>query len=178
LTAEDAAAGLLLIGRVARAHGLRGELRIELHFSGSDALGQVSQLWLSERAEDARGAAQHRIESARPVPKAYLVKLEGVGERNGAEALRGKAVWVERAALPSTDSSEYYLVDLVGATVTGPEGEVGTVIEIVTHPSVDSLVIRTPDGRTLEQPLVPDWIKRVSVDERLVELSTLEGLIG
>jgi hypothetical protein len=43
---------------------------------------------------------------------------------------------------------------------------------------VDSLVIRTADGRTLEQPLVPDWIKRVSVAERLVELSTLEGLIG
>jgi len=178
LTAPESAQSLLLIGRVSRAHGLRGELRVELHFSGSDALGQVGVLWLSERAEDAAGAQRYGIEWARPVPRAYLVKVEGVADRDGAEALRGRAVWVARAALPSMDESEYYLVDLVGATVRGPEGEIGTVIEVMTHPSVDSLVIRTPDGRTLEQPLVPDWIERVSVAERLVELSTLEGLIG
>jgi ribosomal 30S subunit maturation factor RimM len=55
---------------------------------------------------------------------------------------------------------------------------VGTVVEIATHPSIDALVIETPDGRKLEQPLVPDWIARVSVAEKLVELSTLEGLIS
>ncbi|HKY40836.1 MAG TPA: ribosome maturation factor RimM [Polyangiaceae bacterium] len=178
MTASAAAGDLLLIGRVARAHGLQGALRIELHFAGSDALEHVSELWLSERAEDTAGAVCHPIAWARAVPKAYLVKLEGVSERNGADALRGKAVWVARAALPAADPSEYYLVDLIGARVVGPEVEVGTVSEVVTHPSVDVLVIRTPDGRMLEQPLVPDWIKRVSVEERLVELSSLEGLIG
>jgi 16S rRNA processing protein RimM len=178
LTAPVAAGDLLQIGRVARAHGLRGELRIDLHFAGSDALEHVTELWLSERAEEAPPAESHLIEWARPVPRAYLVKLVGVSERNGAEALKGKAVWVARAALPSTDASEYYLVDLVGARVVGPEGEVGTVLEVVTHPSVDALLIRTLDGKTVEQPLVPEWIKRVSVEERLVELATLEGLIG
>ncbi|HYJ10420.1 MAG TPA: hypothetical protein VEX18_15455, partial [Polyangiaceae bacterium] len=79
-------------------------------------------------------------------------------------------------ALPA-DDSEYYLVDLIGAKVVGPEGELGTVIEIATHPSVDALVIRTLDGRTLEQPLIDDWVKRVSVAEKLVELSTLDGLL-
>jgi 16S rRNA processing protein RimM len=167
-----------LIGRVARAHGLRGELRVELHFAGSDALEHVSELWLSERDEDASGALCRRLEWARPVPKAYLVKLEGVSERNAADALRGRSVWVPRSALPAAEPSEYYLVDLIGAKVVGPEGEVGTVIEVATHPSVDALVIRAPDGRTLEQPLVPDWIARVSVEERLVQLSSLEGLIG
>ncbi len=171
-----APADLLSIGRVSRAHGLRGELRVELHFAGSDALSEVDELWLSKGA-DSEGAERYVIEAARPVPKAYLVKLEGVSDRNAAEALQRSSVWVPRSALPSTDESEYYLVDLIGAKVVGPEGEVGTVIEIATHPSIDALVIRTADGRTLEQPLVPDWIARVSVAEKLVELSTLEGLI-
>jgi 16S rRNA processing protein RimM len=178
LTAQAAAAHLLQIGRVARAHGLRGELRVELHFAGSDALEQVPGLWLSQRGDDAAGATQYELEWARPVPKAYLVKLRGVDERNGAEALRGRSVWVERSALPPADGPEYYLVDLVGATVVGPEGEVGTVVEVVTHPSVDALVIRTPDGRVLEQPLVPVWIASVSVADKRVELSSLEGLIS
>ena len=178
MTAENAADGLLAIGRVARAHGLKGELRVELFFDGSHALGQVDELWLTPKADTPEGARPHAMEWARPVPKAYLVKLEGVTERNGAEALRGCTVWVARSALPPSDDAEYYLVDLIGAKVVGPDGDVGTVIEIATHPSIDALVIKTLDGRTLEQPLVPDWIARVSVAEKLVELATLEGLIG
>jgi 16S rRNA processing protein RimM len=178
LTVGSAPADLLSIGRVSRAHGLRGELRVELHFAGSDALGQVEELWLSEAADSHAGAQRYVIEAARPVPKAYLVKLEGVSDRNGAEALQRRSVWVSRAALPQSDESEYYLVDLIGAKVVGPEGEIGTVVEIATHPSIDSVVISTPDGRTLEQALVPDWIARVSVADKLIELSSLDGLIG
>jgi 16S rRNA processing protein RimM len=179
LAARVAPADLLSIGRVSRAHGLRGELRVELHFAGSDALEHVDELWLAEGFETPDGARVYSIEAARAVPKAYLVKLAGVDDRNAAELLQKRSVWVPRSALPaSEDESEYYLVDLIGAKVVGPEGEIGTVVEIATHPSVDSIVIRTADGRTLEQPLVPDWIARVSVAEKLVELSTLEGLIG
>jgi 16S rRNA processing protein RimM len=167
----------LAIGRVARAHGLKGELRVETFFDGSDALDEVDELWLSRQAEGAEGAQRHSVEWARAVPKAYLVKLEGVAERDGAEALKGATVWVERAALPPTDDSEYYLVDLIGARVVGPEGEIGTVVEIASHPSVDAVVIRTADGKRLEQPLIDDWIARVSVAEKLIELSTLDGLI-
>jgi 16S rRNA processing protein RimM len=178
LTAEPAPGDLLAIGRVGRAHGLKGEVRVELHFDGSDALDHVDELWLSPKAETLDGARLYAIEAARPVPRAYLIKLDGVSERNGADALRGSTVWVARSALPASDDSEYYLVDLIGAKVIGPEGEIGTVIEIATHPSIDALVIQTADGRRLEQPLVPDWIARVSVAEKLVELATLEGLIG
>jgi 16S rRNA processing protein RimM len=181
LTVEPATAGLLAIGRVARAHGLKGELRIEPFFEGSDALEQVDELWLSRDAAagaPAASPARYVLEWARAVPRAYLVKVEGIEERNGAEALRGATVWVARSALPEPAASgEYYLVDLLGAKVVGPEGEIGTVVEIATHPSVDAIVIRTLDGRTLEQPLVAAFLARVSVAEKLVELSTLDGLV-
>ena len=178
MTGEGAAEGLLAIGRVARAHGLKGELRVELFFDGSDALEHASELWLSEQVDTAEAARKCAIEWARPVPKAYLVKIEGVTEKNGADALRGRTVWVARSALPESNDAEYYLVDLIGAKVTGPEGDIGTVVEIATHPSIDALVIETADGRRLEQPLVPDWIARVSVAEKLVELASLDGLIS
>jgi 16S rRNA processing protein RimM len=169
---------LLAIGRVARAHGLKGELRVELYFQESDALEHAQKLWLSPKADSQAGSRGFALEWARAVPKAYLVKLEGIGDRSAAEGLRGATVWVARSELPAAEEHEYYLVDLIGAKVIGPEGEVGTVVEIATHPSVDALVIRTPDGRSVEQPLVPDWVARVSVPEKLVELTTLEGLIG
>ena len=131
-----------------------------------------------KRDGDPKSATEYAIEYARPVPKAYLVKLRDVSDRDSAESLRGLTVLVPRALLPPPEESEYYLVDLIGAKVVGPEGEVGVVIEIATHPSIDALVIKTLDGRTLEQPLVPDWLESVSVADKLVVLSTLEGLIG
>lgn len=170
--------GLLAIGRVARAHGLKGELRVEPFFDQSDALEQVEELWLSRDASSPNDAKKHTVEWARAVPKAYLVKVQGVGDRNGSEALKGATVWVERAALPETDDSEYYLVDLIGAKVVGPEGDVGVVVAIATHPSVDAIVIELPDGKRVEQPLVDDWVARVSVAEKLIELSTLEALMS
>lgn len=177
MTSPEPADGLLAIGRVGRAHGLRGELRVELFNPDSDALDQVDELWLSEKPEHSAGAKAHAIEFSRAVPKAYLVKLANVSDRNAAEALRGATVWVARAAL-ETDESEYFLVDLIGARVMGPEGELGTVVEIATHPSVDSIVIQTPDGRSLEQPLLDDFVESVSVRDKLVVLSSLDGLLS
>jgi 16S rRNA processing protein RimM len=176
LTAPVAADDLLAIGRVGRAHGLKGEVRVDLFNADSDALEQVEELWLSKQADGAAGAKAHAIEWARAVPKAYLVKLEGVSERNAAEALRGSTVWVSRGAL-ETDESQYFLVDLIGARVTGPEGDLGTVVEIATHPSVDSIVIETPAGGRVEQPLLDDFVERVSIPEKLVVLSSLDGLL-
>jgi 16S rRNA processing protein RimM len=176
--AEPTSGGLLSIGRVVRAHGLKGELRVEPFFEGSDALAQVEELWLSARVESADGAQRFELEWARAVPKAFLVKLKGVEERNGAEALRGRTVWVARDALEVDEDAEYYLVDLIGAKVVGPDGDVGTVTESATHPRVDARVIELSDGRKLEQPLIPEFVARVSVAEKLVELSTLDGLIG
>jgi 16S rRNA processing protein RimM len=177
LTSQPTADDLLAIGRVGRAHGLKGELRVELFFAESDALDQVDELRLSPKAETPTDAKAYVIEQARAVPKAYLVLLAGVSDRNAAEALRGFTVWVPRAAL-ATDEGEYFLIDLIGATVRGPEGDIGTVVEIATHPSVDAIVIKTADGRTVEQPLLDEWVARVSVSERLIELSSLDGLIA
>ena len=98
MTAGAPPADLLSIGRISRAHGLRGELRVELHFAGSDALEHVDALWLSDGAETPAGAGAHVIEEARPVPKAYLVKLEGVGDRDAAEALRGRTVRIPKSS--------------------------------------------------------------------------------
>lgn len=157
---------------------MKGELRIDLFNESSDALEVAPQVWLTKDAATEPTGQGRVVEWARAVPKAYLLKLEGIEERNGADAARGSLVWVARGDLPETEEGEYYLVDLIGARVVGPEGEVGTVVEIAQHPSVDAVVIKTADGRTLEQPLLEQWVARVSASDKLIELSSLEGLFG
>lgn len=117
------------------------------------------------------------VESLRPAGKGLLVKLAGIDDRNAADALRGARVLVERSELPALDEGEAYLVDLVGAQVVAPDGVVGEVVRVETHPTVDTLVIRRPDGSLVEQALAPAFIARLDVPNRTVELANRDGLI-
>ena len=163
----------LEVGRVSKAHGITGELRIVPHWESSDALEQVSEIWLT--LKDKRTA--YAIERARAVPRAYLVKLRGVDDRNAAEALHGATVSVPRSVLPPLEPGEYYLVDLIGVKVLGPDGEVGEVTGIVSHPTVDVIVLRLADGTSAEQPLSEPWLSRVDIGARQVILNSLDGLM-
>jgi 16S rRNA processing protein RimM len=162
------------IGKITRPHGLRGEVRIQLHFAGSETLDHVASVSLSR---DERELGDYRLVSLRPADKAVLARFEGIDDRDAAERIRGAGVSVPRDALPPLEEGEYYLCDLIGAKVVGPGGDIGKVVDVRVHPSVDCLVIRHRDGRTLEQALVPPWIESVDAERGVVELSSTDGLI-
>lgn len=118
-----------------------------------------------------------RLGRARPAGRNVVVQFEGVLDRDQASALRGARVFVERSELPPLAEGEYYLVDLVGLEVRGPDGTIGEVLAVSVNPSVNSVSVKLADGRVADVPLHPHWVRRVSVGERVLELSTLDGLI-
>jgi 16S rRNA processing protein RimM len=163
----------LEVGRVSKAHGILGELRITPHYEASDSLAHADQIWLGLNGT----SVAYQVERSRAVPRAYLVKLRGVDDRNAAEALHGRTVSVRREALPPLQPGEYYLVDLVGARVIGPDGPVGEVTGVVSHPTVDVIVMRLTDGGTAEQALSAPWLAEVDVLARQIILNSLDGLM-
>jgi 16S rRNA processing protein RimM len=161
------------VGRVIKPHGLGGELKVRLHWDESDALDRVDSV-VVRRGDEERELA---IESVRSSPPGVLLKLEGVDDRDTAETLRDALILVPRDALPPLEPGEYYLSDLVGLAVVGPDGPVGEVVEVRTHPSVDAAVVRLPDGKLVEQPLVEPWLEEVDLDAKKLVLSSLDGLV-
>ena len=140
----------LEVGRVSKAHGITGELRIVPHWESSDALEQVRELWLT--LKDQRTA--YAVERARAVPRAYLVKLRGVDDRNAAEALRGARIFVSRHSFPSTVDDEFYWVDLIGMDVINREqvslGHVAGLIDTGVHS-----VLRVKRDGAADEVLIP-----------------------
>jgi 16S rRNA processing protein RimM len=170
---------LLEVGRVGRAHGLSGEVRVHLHWADSEALYEASQV---ELALDGK-VLKYDVESARPTNKAVLLKLAGVDDRSAAEALSGARVSVSREALAPLEEGEYYLTDLIGARVRAPDAsgeleEIGEVVEVRLHPSVDALVVRLSDGTLAEQVLADPWLGRVDAEAGIVELVSRDGLVA
>lgn len=121
------------------------------------------------------------IDKARPAAEAILIQLAGVTTRDRADAMRGAVLCARRSAFQPLEEGEFYVCDLEGARVfarTEQEvTEVGRVVTLVTHPSVDVLVVDVA-GTTqpLEVPLVEDYVERVDVVAREVVLRNLDAL--
>lgn len=141
---------LLEVGRVVRAHGIRGEVIVEAVTNRPErfAAGSVLMAGDGRRFVVLRGSPRGGPVPARTVRGRWIVAFEGVGDRNHAEALRGTQLLAE--PVPG-DSGELWVHDLVGAEVTNPEGTVlGRVSAVEANPASDLLVL---DGGALV-PLV------------------------
>ena len=162
------------IGRVVKPHGLRGEVKVRLHWSDSAALTEAEHVFVRQGDGADRSI---RVQSARGGPQGVLLKLEGYDDVDAAELLRGAVLLVPRESLPPLEPGEYYLCDLIGAEVIGPEGTVGEVVEVRTHPTVDAVVVRLGDGTLAEQPLVEPWVSEVDTNNKRLVLANLDGLV-
>jgi len=172
--ADDELDGTIRIGRVTRGHGVTGALEVRPDWEESRGLLAARQVVLESEAGVLRAYA---VRGSRRTPKGVLLELDGVSDRDAADALRGYAVRVRRELLPQLAEGEYYLSDLIGADVDSPEGPVGRVVEVQMYPSVDAIVIEAGDGSRFEQPLLDEWLGRVDVAGRRVSLSSRDGLI-
>jgi 16S rRNA processing protein RimM len=166
--------GTIRIGRVTRAHGVVGELEVRPDWEESSGLLAAREVLL----ESESGELERRVvRSSRRTPKGVLLRLDGIDDRDQAEARRGYAVRVPRELLPALGAGEYYLCDLIGADVESPEGSVGRIVEVQMYPSVDAVVIEAADGTRYEQPLLDEWLAHVDVAARRVSLASRDGLI-
>jgi len=163
----------LELGRIVKPHGLGGEIKLVLHWTGSDALGRVSRV-VARRPDEPERVLE--VQAVRGSPASLVVKFAGIDDREQAEALRGATVSVERAELGTLGPNEFYLADLVGARVLVGERLLGTVVAVRPYPSVDVMVIETDGGKLVEQPLVDHFLEEVDVARGRVRLSSAEGL--
>ena len=156
-------ATLLAVGRVARAHGIRGRVLVAPYNGASTGLVQVRRLWLSGR--------EYQVARTERVNLGYLVALKGVDDRNAAEALRGQEVVVDRRELPPPEEDEIYAIDLIGFTVEGKDGKVHGVVEDLEEAGPQDL-LKLRGGALVPLGLVQEVVS----EGRRIVIEVPEGL--
>ncbi|QDQ97700.1 ribosome maturation factor RimM [Tomitella fengzijianii] len=176
----------LVIGRVAKSHGIRGELAVEIRTDSPDERFAVGSVLRGRRPRES-AAQEYTVEAAREHAGRLLLRLEGVADRAGADALRGTLFIIDSADLPpSPDPDEYYDHELEGleARLAGG-GRLGTVAEVVHTAAGELLAIRRDSGGDAAAgspgevlvPFVSAIVPEVSLAEGFVLVDPPRGLL-
>lgn len=151
----------LAAGKVGRAHGLDGSFYV------TGARPRLLELG-AEVTIAGRTMAIVRRAGTDPHP---IVRLHGVEDRSGAEALRGQTLAVAMAGAPSLAEGEWWAHELEGCVVCDGERRVGKVTRMIELPSCEALEVALESGGELLVPMVKDAIRHVDVAARSIDVN-------
>ena len=159
------------VGTVARAHGVRGEVWVNVH--GRTALPPLDDVTHVFIGFDRIGWV---LSSFRFHRGGMLLVLEGCDDRKAAEALRGQEVSIPMQAQDPLDADEYFVEDLLGLRVRSEKGEqLGELVEVLPTGAND--VYRVVDGQEeLLLPAISTVIRAVDMDNGEMVVRLLPGL--
>lgn len=175
----------VVVGRIGKPHGVRGEVSVELRTDEPDRrFADGAAL----RTQTPQGGAPHgpdrpqvlTVRSTRWHQSRLLVTFEEVTDRNRAEAVRGLllAVEVDPDEVPE-DPEEFYDHQLVGLRVVTPDGAlVGVLAEVVHGPAQDLLSVTAEDGREVLVPFVAALVPEVDLAGGRVVVADVPGLLA
>jgi 16S rRNA processing protein RimM len=166
------------VARIAGAHGLGGELRIDLLGADAECLDGVETLWLARDESDPDASCHALLRVARGRAGECRVALAGIATRDAAEALRGRWLLVRAGDLPAPAPGEYYVHELVGCRVEDAAGQpLGVVQAIWSTGGADVLIVADAQGRELLLPAVSALLLAVDVAARRIAIDAIPGLI-
>jgi 16S rRNA processing protein RimM len=151
----------ICLGVIVAAHGVRGQVKIKTFTAQPGAVAAYGPL------RDRSGQRTLRLAAVRPVNGGVVAAVEGIKDRDAAEALRGTELFVPRAALPPTDDDEFYQQDLIGMDVVDGAGRAwGAVLAVHNFGAGDVLEIAPPQGATFFLPFTRDAVPTVDMAAR------------
>lgn len=149
---------LVLVGRVAGAFGVRGEVRISAYTARPEALLAYRDLLRED------GSPGLTLESGRPHKDGVVARCPQVATKEAADALRGLRLFVPRAALPEPEEDEFYLTDLIGLAAVTPEGAaLGRIKAVHDFGAGDLLEIEPARGSAWHLPFTRDCVPVVDI---------------
>jgi len=161
---------MICVGAVSGARGLRGEVRMKSFTAQPRDIGAYGTLYdeTSSRAFDLRITGQGK--------GCLLARIEGVNDRNAAEALKGVKLYAPRAAFPKLGEGEYYHADLVGLRAELAGGEILGTVKAV-HDFGAGAILEIAGEESLMVPFTRQAAPRVDLNKGRVVIDPPPGLL-
>jgi 16S rRNA processing protein RimM len=164
----------VVVGRIGRPHGIRGQVTVEPRTDEPDQRFAPGSRLLIANTDDVLVVSAMHWHSGR-----LLLAIEGVDDRNGAEALRDTIVEVDRDPLELPEEpGEYFDSQLVGCQVFDAAGlNLGEVTDVVHLPNQDLLSVTSASGREFMIPFIEQFVPEVDIAAQRISVTPPPGLL-
>jgi 16S rRNA processing protein RimM len=161
----------LIIGRVLKPWGVRGEIKIEILTEFPERFASLHQVFLGDDAK------LFSVDRARRHGKSALLKLKGIDSPEDADELRDQLVQVALEDAVKLPPGKLYLYQLIGLRVVTTEGDaLGEITDVLDTGANDVYVVQ--DGaREILIPAIEDVVKEINLERREVKIKMMAGLI-
>lgn len=163
----------VVIGRVRKPHGVRGEIVVEILSDVPDRFCKGAEITVNLASG---GRSEVTIESVAFGPSTARIRLVGFEDRDAVEPLRGAVLEIPRDRVPNAPEGQYYFFELIGCRCTdSKEGDLGEVVDVIEDGGGLLLKVKTAD-RELLVPFVRSYIEAINISDRQIDLDLPEGL--
>lgn len=163
----------LVVGRIVRPHGLRGEVRVQIRTDDPQRFLPGALLLIGP---DESSLQPFAVEDSRRHMGFALVKLEGVDDRSAAERLNQRWIMIPADQAMPLDPDEFFVHQLLGLVVETTDGEhLGQLVEILITGANDVYLVRGPSGEIL-LPDIPTVIKAIDAQAGKMIVAMIPGL--
>lgn len=159
----------ILMGKVVNVVGLKGEIKIYSYTDRNERFEELEEIRLDKDL--------YTIENVRYQNRVVILKLEGINDRNEAEKLRNKKVYMDEIELEELPEDTYYVRDLIGVTVQTEAEVLGTIKDVLQNTAQDLYEVETAEGKKIYIPAVKEFVKEVDMENRIVKVTLPEGLL-
>jgi len=164
---------LILIGKVAATHGIKGQLRITTYSGHFDSLLSADSVILKEPSGRTGTFA---VSAAVVHGRKLLLSFDGLSDINRVLHLVGSELYLRLEQLPATEEGEYYWHDLIGLNVVTVDGEpLGVLQSIIETGSNDVYVVKSAE-RELLIPALEDVITAIDLTAGTMTVTPVAGL--
>ena len=171
---------LLLVGRIARTHGLHGECKVVPETDDPSRLQNLKRVWLGNTP---RTAKPYEIEGARLQTSkrgiTVLMQFAGIHTVSDAERLGKPLAFACLEDLPPLQPGEFFLHDLIGVEVITEGGEkVGILEDIWETQQYPIYLVKQAGKKETLIPAVPEFIVSTDIGQGQIVIRSVEGLLG
>ena len=165
---------MLRVGAVIKPHGIRGEIKVWPTTDDLYRFDELSEIIL------VKGSSEKRIgiSSVKHFKNIVILGLSGIDTVESAEALRGADLYVDREHAAPLSEGEYYIGDIIGMEVQDEEAHhLGTISDVIDTAANDVYVVKLAGRRDLLIPAIKQCIVNVDVENNLMTVRLLDGLM-
>ena len=165
---------LLQVGIITSTHGVRGEVKVYPTTDDPRRFRRLKEVVL----DTGREKLNLEIEGVKFFKQFVILKFKGLDNINDIEKYRQKSLYGTRKNAVRLQRDEYFIADLIGLKVQDEDGaELGTVKDVIETGANDVYEVEMADGRSLLLPAIKQCILNVDVENGMMQVHVLEGLL-